>query len=113
MNDEDRFGRLAGDKVGLPTVVVDAKLRETGEEPDQVPAARIVSLADLLLGDVVPTVLNPRTDAGDVQVDTRQANVPDPHLESLINCLLQQASQSISAQRCLEGEVEALRDGLL
>jgi hypothetical protein len=98
---------------GFRGVVVDVERGETGKQLDQVVPARVVAVPDVPLGDVVASALDPGAHARDVQIGTRERDVPDVDGDAGGDRGDEQLRDGSSAERGLEREVAALGDRAL
>ena len=82
MKDKRRLRSEPRIGVSFVTVVIHAKLCDSGHELNQLDPASIVSLTDLVFRNVMPTLGNSRSDAGDVKLRSAQTDEPKADLES-------------------------------
>jgi len=68
-------------RIGLRTIVIDAKLRELGHEVHEMEPALVVPLADFGLGDVVSAMGDSGTHARDVKFRRGQSDEPNAHFD--------------------------------
>ena len=110
MQEEHRLGTFARAWISFVAVIVNEKLGQPRHEPDQVEAAAIIPVPNLLLGNRVSSFLNSRPHSHDMKLDAAQPYVPDANLKSRRQCQTEKRGDGVTAQRRLKCKIQSLSD---
>jgi hypothetical protein len=108
MNNQTRFGSVAGVRIRFVAVVVHAKLRQIRKHSNQVQDTAGIALTDFFLWDIVSPAGDARADARDVKLHARQAYIPDADLNACRQRFFEQGWDRVSAKSGLKDIIQAL-----